>query len=334
MSTETLESLMARQPAAASTESGDKLVIVGGGTMGQGIAQTAARKGLEVLLIEVNEQELAHSLGGISETLDREIEKWALTESEKKGIMARIKGSVTYDEVTDQIYLIEAIPEQLGLKQALFRELEPHCVPEAILITNTSTLSITELASATKRPDKVIGMHFTSPVPKVRVVELVRGVRTSNQTFQKALSLASKLERSAIEVFESPGYVTTRVIMPMVNEAVQVLMEGVASAEDIDNALRLGYELNHGPLAMADKIGLDTVLRWLDTLFHDLGDPKYRPCPLLRMMTRAGLHGVKSGQGFFRYDEEGRTIPGSGLTTTALDRFRSVRKEGSRKDDG
>lgn len=328
MKSDTLDSLVTRQNNDSKLPDSDKLVIIGAGTMGQGIAQAAARKGLDILLLEVNEEALASAIESIGETLDREIEKWALTASEKKAILSRIKGSVDFNDITDQIHFIEAIPEVLELKQNLFRELELHCHPEAILITNTSTLSITELAAATKRPDKVIGMHFLNPVPKVSVVEIVRGVHTSDYTFQKALILASKLERSAIEVFESPGYVTTRVMMPMVNEAVQVLMEGVASAEDIDTAIRLGYELNNGPLAMADRIGLDTVLKWLDTLFRDLGDTKYRPCALVRMMVRAGFLGVKSGQGFFRYDEEGRMIPGSGLTPTALDRFRAIRKEG------
>ncbi len=327
MKEESLDTLVSRKNEQEKLPDSDKLVVIGAGTMGQGIAQSAARKGMEILLLEVSEESLAAAMANISETLDRDIEKWALTASEKKAILSRIKGSVEFNDITDQIHFIEAIPESLELKQSLFRELELHCHPEAILITNTSTLSITELAAATQRPDKVIGMHFLNPDPKVSVVEIVRGVHTSNYTYQKALALASKLDRSAIEVFESPGYVTTRVMMPMVNEAIQVLMEGVASAEDIDTAIRLGYELNNGPLAMADKIGLDTVLNWLDTLFRDLGDTKYRPCPLVRMMVRAGFLGVKSGQGFFRYDEEGRLIPGSGLTSTALDRFRTVRKE-------
>lgn len=326
MCADTLDSLVSRKDTSDSS-SLDKVVIIGGGIMGQGIAQSAARRGLEVLLIEIDEEALNQSLAAIGETLDREIEKWALTASEKKGILARIKGTTAFSDITDQVFLIEAVPERFELKQPLLRELELHCSPEAILITNTSTLSITELASVTQKPERLIGMHFLSPVHKVKVVELVRGVRTSNQTFHKALQLAAKLDRSAIEVFESPGYVTTRVITPMINEAIHVLMEGVASAEDIDTALRLGYELNYGPLAMADKMGLDTLLSWLDTLFRDLGDQKYRPCPLLRMMVRAGLLGVKTGHGFFRYDEEGRVVPGSGLTTAALDRFLSVRKE-------
>lgn len=326
MNVDTLDSLVGRSSDQQKPPDTDRLVIIGAGTMGQGIAQVAARKGIDILLLELSEESLAAAIGSIAETLDREIEKWALTASEKKAILSRIKGSIDFNDITDQIYFIEAIPESLEAKQNLFHQLEQHCTQEAILITNTSTLSITELASATTRPDRVIGIHFLNPVPKVSVVEIVRGVHTSDITYQKALAFASKLERSAIEVFESPGYVTTRVLMPMVNEAIQVLMEGVASAEDIDTAIRLGYELNTGPLAMADQIGLDTVLKWLDTLFRDLGDTKYRPCALVRMMVRAGLLGVKSGQGFFKYDDEGRQIPGSGLTSTALDRFKLVRR--------
>jgi len=327
MTEDSLASLVSRKGADEKPSDCDRLVVLGAGTMGQRISHAAAQKGMEILLLDVSQEALNSAIGSISESLDHEIEKWALTASEKKALLSRIKGSVDFNDITDQIYFIEAIPESIELKQNLFRELESHCQPEAILITNTSTLSITELASATRRPDKVIGMHFLNPVPKVSVVEIVRGVHTSDGTYQKALALSSKLERSAIEVFESPGYVTTRVITPMVNEAIQVLMEGVASAEDIDTAISLGYEMSNGPLAMADKIGLDTVLKWLDTLFHELGDTKYRPCPLIRMMVRAGFLGVKSGQGFFRYDEEGRMIPGSGLTSTALDRFREVRRQ-------
>lgn len=327
METETLASLVSPKSGNGNSGADGRLVIVGGGTMGQGIAHSAASKGLEVLLIEVDEDALKHSLNCINEAIDREIEKWALTTSEKKSILSRIKGTVNFSDVTDQLFLIEAVPERLEVKQHLFRELEKYCSPEAILITNTSTLSITEIASSLAHPEKLIGMHFLSPVPKVRVIELVRGVQTSNQTFQKAMGFAAKLDLSSIEVFESPGYVTTRVIVPMINEAIQVLMEGVASAEDIDTALRLGYELTYGPLTMADRMGLDTLQSWLETLFRDLGDLKYRPCPLLKMMVRAGLLGVKTGHGFFGYDDEGRPMPGSGLTTAALDRFMSVRKE-------
>jgi 3-hydroxybutyryl-CoA dehydrogenase len=327
METESLESLGVRAQSPVALTNSEQLVIVGGGTMGQGIAETAARRGLDVLLIERDDVSLKRALDAIAETLSKEIEKWALTAAEKKSILAHIKGSTDFNDISDQVFIIEAIPESLESKQGIFRHLDGGIHPDAILITNTSTLSITELAAATSRPERVIGIHFLSPVPKIKVVEIVRGVHTSNQTYQKALTLADRLERTAIEVFESPGYVTTRVIIPMMNEAIHVLMEGVASAEDIDTALRLGYDLSNGPLAMADKIGLDTVLTWQETLFHDLGDQKYRPCPLLKMLVRAGLLGMKTSQGFFKYDEEGRIIPGSGLTTTALDRYLAVRKQ-------
>ncbi len=322
MSTDKLDNLIDSDYQAQPSEAAlDSLVVIGGGTMGQGIAISAAKRGIEVLLIEKNDEVLKRSLEEISENLNREIAHWAITESEKNAILSRIKGGVDFTEISNQQYFIEALPEKLDLKRTIFNRLDQHCIAEAIFITNTSTLSITELASATERPDRVIGMHFLNPVPKVKVVELVRGLNTSVATFHKALALAERLERTAIEVFESPGYVTTRVMMPLVNEAIEVLMEGVASAEDIDTAIRLGFELPHGPLAMADAIGLDLVLNWLETLFHDLGDLKYRPCPLLRMLVRAGNLGVKTGQGFFRYDQEGVMIPGSGQTAAAYERF-------------
>lgn len=299
----------------------DRLVIVGGGTMGQGISVSAARRGIDVLLVEKDEDSLERSISEITATLDREIERWAMTESEKKGILSHIQGTNNFSDITDQRYLIEALPEKLDLKIAVLRHLEKQCVPEAIFLTNTSTLSITELGSSIANPDRLIGMHFMNPVPKVRVVELVKGLRTSPETFHTAMKLVARLERTAIEVFESPGYVTTRVMMPLVNEAIQVLMEGIASADDIDKAISLGYELPVGPLAMADRIGLDMVLNWLETLFHDLGDSKYRPCPLLRMLVRAGHLGIKTGQGFFRYDNEGRALPGSGQVAAAFEKF-------------
>ncbi|MBM3329812.1 MAG: 3-hydroxybutyryl-CoA dehydrogenase [Calditrichaeota bacterium] len=295
-----------------------RLVVVGAGTMGQGLAEVAARRGIEVLLLERDVEALKDALESMAERLDREIERWALTESEKRGILSRIHGSVESSDIGDQPLILEAIPERLDLKHNLLRHLESVAANDAVFITNTSTLSITELASVLKRPGRVIGMHFPSAVHKVKVVELVRGLKTTDETFQAALGLAKRLERTAIEVFESPGYVTTRLLMPLVNEAVQVLMEGVASADDIDTAMRLGYEMPQGPLTMADRMGLDTVLSWMETLFRDLGDAKYRPCPLLRMLVRAGHLGVKTGQGFFCYDEDGRSIPDSGYVNSVV----------------
>lgn len=321
MSTENLDHLIEKSPSDNHEDSLENLVIVGGGTMGRGITIAAAKHEMEVLLVEKNDDTLERSLGKISDSLNDEIAHWAMTKSEKKAITSRIKGVVEFSEITNQVYIIEALPEKLNIKTAVLRELDKHCVPEAMFITNTSTFSITELASVTERPDRVIGMHFLSPVQKVKLIEIVKGLNTSLNTFRKVTLLAEKLERTAIEVFESPGYVTTRVMMPLVNEAIEVLMEGVANAEDIDTAIRLGYELPRGPLAMADEIGLDQVLIWLETLFHDLGNSKYRPCPLLRMLVRAGHLGVKTGQGFFRYDENGNRIADSGRSAAAFERF-------------
>ncbi len=299
----------------------DQLVIVGGGTMGQGIAQVAAKRGIDVLLVEHNQNLLDRAVNTISESLDREVARWAITDSEKNSILSKISGEVGFKSVCDQEFVIEAVSENFDLKKDVFIELCNQCSPETIFITNTSTLSITELASITSRADKFIGMHFLNPVHKVKLVELVRGLNTSAQTFHKTKALAERLERTAIEVFESPGYVTTRVILPLINEAMQVLMEGIASAEDIDTAIRMGYELPYGPLAMADNIGLDLVLLWSENLFKEFGESKYRPNSLLRMLVRARHLGVKTKQGFFRYDEEGRRLPGSGQTAAAFERF-------------
>ncbi len=317
MSKDRFEKITDRGAGEKSATDFQRLVVIGGGTMGRGITVAASKRGVEVLLIEKNETTLKRSTKKISDSLDREIARWAMTESEKKAILSLVRGVVEFSEITDEQYVIEALPENLELKKDMFREIDKICIQEAIFITNTSTLSITELASVTDRPDRVIGMHFLSPGPKINLIEIVKGLNTSAETFHKAKALAEKLERTAIEVFEAPGYVTTRVMMPLVNSAIEVLMEGIATAEDIDTAICIGYELNRGPLAMADAIGLDQVLTWLETLFHDLGDPKYRPCPMLRMLVRAGHLGVKTEQGFYRYDEEGHMIPGSGQTAAA-----------------
>jgi 3-hydroxybutyryl-CoA dehydrogenase len=200
--------------------------------------------------------------------------------------------------------VVEAVPEDLELKTSIFQELDRACPPEDILATNTSTLSVTEIGARTKRPDRVIGLHFLLPVPRVPLVEMVRGLATSDATFASAREFVRVLGKTGVEVFESPGYVTTRAILPFLNEAMHIVMEGVASPEAVDTSMKLGYGLPIGPLALADRMGLDEVNRWMQYLFDELGDLKYRPCPLLRKMIRAGHLGVKSGRGFFEYPEE------------------------------
>jgi len=283
--------------------------LVGGGTMGQGIAIACGAAGLDVLLYEKTADLARVSLDGIAESLERDIAKWRRTESEKKAILSRVR---TVDEISGleaaQI-VIEAVYEDLDLKASIFQKLDQVCPPEDILATNTSSLSVTEIATRTKRPDRVIGLHFLQPVPKVPLVEVVRGLSTSGETFQATMDFVRLLGKTGIEVFEYPGYVTTRVILPFINEAMHVVMEGVATADAVDTSMRLGYGLPVGPLALADRMGLDEVGRWMQYLFEELGDLKYRPCPLLRKMVRAGQLGVKSGKGFFEYDEDGNPRP-------------------------
>lgn len=279
--------------------------MVGAGTMGQGIATACAAAGLDVLIADLSGRHAERGLREIAEALDRDIAKWRRTESEKRAALARIRTVDALAGLEAAQFVIDAIPDDMAAKSKLFQELDRVCPPEDVLATNTSTLSVTEIAAHTGRPDRVIGLHFLQPVTMVPLVEVVRGLATSEQTFQTALELVRLLGKTGVEVFEYPGYLTTRVILPFLNEAMHVVMEGVATAEAVDTAMRLGYGLPVGPLALADRMGLDEVMRWMRHLFEELGDLKYRPCPLLRKMIRAGHLGVKSGQGFFAYDESG-----------------------------
>ena len=279
--------------------------IVGGGTMGQGIAITCAAAGLDVLLNDRSRELIAAAIESMGETLDRDIAKWRRTGSEKKAIQARVRAVDELAGLESTQIVIEAVPEDLEIKAAIFQELDRVCPPEDILATNTSALSVTEIGARTKRPDRVIGLHFLAPVPTVPLVEVVRGLSTSDATFAASIAFVKLLGKTGVEVFEYPGYITTRVILPFLNEAMYVVMEGVASAEAVDTSMRLGYGLPVGPLALADRMGLDEVMRWMQHLFDELGDMKYRPCPILRKMIRGGKLGVKSGSGFFEYDESG-----------------------------
>jgi 3-hydroxybutyryl-CoA dehydrogenase len=284
------------------------IAVIGLGVMGQGIAQSISTAGIEVIAVEKSEKRLAHQIKTMEESLDNDIHRWTMTKSEKRAILSRIKGTTDIAQVANIPIIIEAVDENFEMKRKLFHELDQMCTPKTILVSNTSTLNLSKLASSTKRADKVIGMHFLNPVPKVPLVELVRGMKTSDETFDEIKKLALRLGKTPIEVFEYPGFVTTRIIIPLLNEAMYILMEGVASAESIDTAMRLGYEFRYGPLELADMMGLDEVLAWMDSLFHELGEAKYRPCPLLRQMVRKGKLGKKMGEGFFKYDEHGKKI--------------------------
>lgn len=280
----------------------NQIAVIGGGVMGQGIAQTAAANGIEVYIIEKNADLATLSFKFIEQNIDSEIERWSLTISEKKAILSRIKIGSSLDLIRDMPIVIEAINEDFGLKKRLFHLLDQNCIPETIFISNTSTLNLSKLAEETSRPNKIIGMHFLHPVPKIPLVELIRATKTSDDTFNSVRHFAEEqLNKKVVEVYEYPGFVTTRVIVPMLNEAMHVFTEGIASAEGIDTAMKLGYGFQMGPLAMADMMGLDDVLMWTEQLWQQLGEPKYRPAPILRRMVREGKLGKKTGEGFYKY---------------------------------
>jgi 3-hydroxybutyryl-CoA dehydrogenase len=275
--------------------------VVGAGQMGGGIAQVFAQRGYPVLLLDVDERAIQRGLSAIGTSLDRMIKKGAVTADEKTEALGRITPILDLQQFEAAQVIVEAATERHELKFDLFRRLDAICPPETILASNTSSISITEIAAQTQRPANVIGMHFFNPVPLMSLVEIVRGLLTSDATYQTIEGLARELGKTPVEVNDFPGFVSNRILMPMINEAVYALYEGVATAEAIDTVMKLGMNHPMGPLTLADFIGLDTCLSIMEVLHQGLGDPKYRPCPLLRKMVAAGLLGKKSGRGFYQY---------------------------------
>ena len=276
--------------------------IVGAGQMGRGIGQVCATAGYEVLLVDVGEPQLKEAVSKIRVGLQREVERGSLTDRQAGEVLALVHPSVQLDRLQDVQLVIEAIPEDLTLKRNLLTQLNRVCVPQAVLATNTSSISITRLGAASGRPDRVVGLHFMNPAPVMRLVEVVRGLETTEQTTQLVLDLAKRLGKTPVLAKDVPGFIVNRLLIPMINEAIFALEEDVASIEDIDLAMTAGANHPVGPLALADRIGLDTVLAIGDDLCHDLGDPKFRPCPLLRRYVEAGWLGRKSGRGFYVYE--------------------------------
>ncbi|MDT3697165.1 MAG: 3-hydroxyacyl-CoA dehydrogenase NAD-binding domain-containing protein [Ignavibacterium sp.] len=295
---------------SSNTDDGriNNVAIIGAGIMGQGIAQTVAGMGLEVTVVELSNERLETAKTQLTDSIDREIKRWAMTKSDKKSIFSRIKWETDNSTVKDCEIIIEAVQEDFDLKVKVFQDLDKIVNPEAIFVSNTSTLSLTKISEATSRSTKVIGMHFLNPVPKIPMVELVKSLHTSNETVSTAKEFAARIGKTPVEVYEYPGFITTRAIVPLINEAMHMLLEGIATAKDIDIALKLGYNFQYGPLEMADAMGLDEVLTWMETLWNTLGEPRYRPNPMIRKLVRERRLGKKTGEGIFKYDEHGNKI--------------------------
>ena len=282
-----------------------RVMVVGAGQMGSGIAQVAAQAGLQVWLRDIEQRFVDRGLGVIEKNLARDVAKGRRTEEDKAAILGRITGTTELAPAAECDLVIEAIVENLDAKLALFRELDGICPEGTLFASNTSSLPITQLAAVTRRPDRFIGMHFMNPVPVMQLVEVIRGIATSDETYATIRDLAEAMGKTPVEVNDFPGFVSNRVLLPMLNEAMFCVYEGIAGVEEVDTVMKLGMNHPMGPLTLADFIGLDTCLSILNVLYEGFKDPKYRPCPLLVQMVQAGYLGRKSGRGFYIYDEDG-----------------------------
>ncbi len=277
------------------------IMVIGAGQMGSGIAQVCAQAGYSVVLHDMQEEFVQKGIGIISKNLNRSVEKGRLDESEKESILSRITASVSLENASNADLVIEAVVENMDIKTQLFKMLDQYAPAHTILASNTSSLPITEIAAATNRPEKVIGMHFMNPVPVMKLVEIIRGLQTADEVYETIESVSKKLQKVPVEVNDFPGFISNRILMPMINEAIFSVYEGVATPEAVDEIMKLGMNHPMGPLTLADFIGLDTCLYIMETLHEGFGDDKYRPCPLLRKYVKAGWLGKKSGRGFYNY---------------------------------